>query len=483
MGRVLLLRVEGTVHHGWRRLGRQLALGNAWRASGGDVVLLSHTLPAALATAARVEGWAAHHLVPAPGTPNDGAETARLAARLGAAVLSVDLPHLGLPWLSVTEDVLRVVFEPPPEIATCSVEVVVHPWTWPASARGHTSERGARELLGPAYAVPQAALRRFRRPEANESMPATRVAVFEGVGWPAGAIHGLVAALNAVGLSATVAAMPPSPGTVPDWVGAELAVVGLGAPLSDLAYLGIPILLTGVSVEGEEWAGMLAALGLVRWARFAGPFQLGACAEMAADLARDGSALRMLADAGRALVDGRGAERVIAALQTSPALPGALRVVPATWSDRARLFAWANDPSVRSRAFDPRPIPWSGHCAWLRARLASDDCHIFIGWVSDKAAVGPVRFDRIGGEDWEVTVAVAPEQRGRRRSSQLIAAGCAALASRCGAQVRIRARIRRDNIASLRAFSRAGFGPLAPAPFDGVDAVACWWTVSDLRAR
>jgi RimJ/RimL family protein N-acetyltransferase len=189
-----------------------------------------------------------------------------------------------------------------------------------------------------------------------------------------------------------------------------------------------------------------------------------------------------LKSAGQALVDGGGTGRVVTAIQPPPLDVGALRLTPGAASDRGRLFSWANDPEVRARAFDSRPIGWRGHVQWWAARLASADCRAFIGWLGDDQPVGPVRFDRLADGGWEITVALAPEHRGRGLSAPLISAGCDRLAQLEGPGVRVRARIRADNVASRRAFARAGFGAPAPAKLRGVDAVACWWTPSGAGA-
>lgn len=475
---MLLLRADDTEQRGWGRVARQLALGRAWTTAGGEAVLLAGPMPAPLGAAAAAAGVAVHLLRTTPMGREDGAESARLARSLGASVLSVDLPRLSPAWLRATVDVPRVVFEPVSNAGPIPAEFVVDGGLWPRRSDLIVEQGEARRLQGPAYAVLPTTLQPLLDVDVDSPRPAARVVVFEGAGWPTDFTRTLVSGLGAAGLSVTVHSAHPQHTGHRAWADADLAVAASDAPLSLLAFLGIPILLADVTHADEGWAGALASLGVARWTRPAGPLDPTACAREAVALAGDGAALRSLADAGRALVDGRGADRVVAALEPTPAMHGGLRMVPASWSDRGRLFGWANDPGVRARAFDPRPIPWTGHLRWLRAKLASPDCRLLIGWSDDEQALGPVRFDRIRGEDWEITVALDPEQRGRRWAAPLISAACVALATRSDSALRVRARIRSDNLASVRAFSRAGFGPPRPVGMSGVDAVACWWSAS-----
>ena len=68
-----------------------------------------------------------------------------------------------------------------------------------------------------------------------------------------------------------------------------------------------------------------------------------------------------------AVVDGRGVDRVAAALLLTRET--ALRVRPVTESDEALLLEWANDRLTRQNAFSSAPISASEHRKWFRRRL------------------------------------------------------------------------------------------------------------------
>lgn len=151
-----------------------------------------------------------------------------------------------------------------------------------------------------------------------------------------------------------------------------------------------------------------------------------------------------------------------------PGAPGgSVRVRPATPDDGDRLLAWANDPLTRAAGFHPGSIEPAEHRVWLAARLASPSTRLFIGLVDDQP-VGQVRFERDEDGGAEVSIAVAPEARGRGLGRRLLDAGLDAARSDSSFAVHsFVARIRPDNAASIRLFGGAGFGEAERIVVDG----------------
>jgi len=81
---------------------------------------------------------------------------------------------------------------------------------------------------------------------------------------------------------------------------------------------------------------------------------------------------RHMSESGQELIDGQGADRVLATM--SPPL----ELRPATRDDAELLLRWANDRGVRKASFDPRPIDWDEHVAWLEARLRDPFSRIWV---------------------------------------------------------------------------------------------------------
>ncbi len=147
-----------------------------------------------------------------------------------------------------------------------------------------------------------------------------------------------------------------------------------------------------------------------------------------------------------------------------------LRLRPATDDDVERTFAWANDPVTRAVSFSSDPIPYPEHVAWFEQQLARDDRNLLIAEL-DGEAIAVVRLDRLPELErgCVVSINVAPAARGRGLGLATLEAATR-LAPTLGF-ARIRALIRPDNHASVRAFSRAGYVETARTQSSGQAAL------------
>lgn len=157
--------------------------------------------------------------------------------------------------------------------------------------------------------------------------------------------------------------------------------------------------------------------------------------------------------AGRRLVDGRGAERLAMIM-------GPVDIRAATAEDAECFWYWANEPGVRTAAFDSNPIPWSTHQEWYRRKLAEENALLFVAEI-EGLPVGQVRFDF--GEkscEWEIDVSVAPESRGLGIGTEMLIKAVAAFrtARACATAT---AWVKKDNTASRKTFEKVGFAEIA----------------------
>jgi dTDP-4-amino-4,6-dideoxygalactose transaminase/RimJ/RimL family protein N-acetyltransferase len=130
---------------------------------------------------------------------------------------------------------------------------------------------------------------------------------------------------------------------------------------------------------------------------------------------------------------------------------------PATLADANLLREWANDPAVRAASFETGPIDEPTHRRWLEQKLDGGTCGFYIAIADGGGAAGYARVD-IDGAAGELAVSVDAALRGRGYGRQIIAAAAARAADEFGLS-EIRARVKHDNTASLRAFAAAGFTP------------------------
>jgi RimJ/RimL family protein N-acetyltransferase len=155
--------------------------------------------------------------------------------------------------------------------------------------------------------------------------------------------------------------------------------------------------------------------------------------------------------AGRSLVDGDGAQRIVTRL-----LGERVRLRRARAADAELLWGWANDPGVRRVSYSEAPIPWETHVAWLESRLRDRRCAIFIALDGEDSPVGQIRFGLTSDAEGEIDVSVDAARRGSGLGPLLIRRGVEELA-RTTAVETLAAFVREENGASAAAFARAGF--------------------------
>jgi spore coat polysaccharide biosynthesis predicted glycosyltransferase SpsG/RimJ/RimL family protein N-acetyltransferase len=253
----------------------------------------------------------------------------------------------------------------------------------------------------------------------------------------------------------------------------DLVVSAAGTAVWELCCLGVPAAL--VSVADNQEAGYRtvlergAAVGL-------GSAEHGldhdAAVETLQQVLGDRGLRGRLAAAGPRLVDGRGAWRVVrgweqlAVRRERPAAAASLRVRTATEADADALLRWRNDPVTRAASRDAGEVGAEQHLAWLAATLADPDRHLLLA-ADDRGDVGTLRWDRHDDGEWEVSVTVAPERRGRSLGAPLLRVGEDWLAEHEPTAHTMLAAVHVDNAASLRLFDAAGYLPDLPPGPDG----------------
>jgi RimJ/RimL family protein N-acetyltransferase len=253
----------------------------------------------------------------------------------------------------------------------------------------------------------------------------------------------------------------------------DLVISAAGTSILDFACMGIPMALVGVAdnqligYERATSAGIALALGFPPDDEIQGHLHdLEQVLESPAEL-------RRLSRLGRGAVDGLGTWRITGAWEA--ALTGRGRVVPpslegawvsreASVDDARLLFEWRNDEETRRRSRTAEPVAWEAHVEWLSRSIASAERRLLIVEHEDRQ-VGTVRWDRTGPQRWEVSITVAPHERGRGLAANILAMGERALADQ--SPVTLAAVIHEENEASLRLFSAAGYTPDLPADEDG----------------
>lgn len=171
-----------------------------------------------------------------------------------------------------------------------------------------------------------------------------------------------------------------------------------------------------------------------------------------------------LAHLGRALVDGRGAQRT--ALALAAALPDALQLRRVEQTDAMTLWRWRNDPATRQVSRQQDEIPFASHEAWLARTLAAGQSLLFIASVG-KCEVGVIRFDPLahaGTSIFEVSLYLDPALHGLGLGKALLQSGEQTLRNLNG-PCRVHAEVLPENMASGGLFRSGGYHSDSPTTF------------------
>lgn len=138
-----------------------------------------------------------------------------------------------------------------------------------------------------------------------------------------------------------------------------------------------------------------------------------------------------------------------------------------TPADSNLLFAWRNDPDSIAQSLTTSSVTPEEHARWYERKLC-DPTALLLICEKDAKPCGHIRFDRID-DQFLISFVVAPEFRGQGLAVDILSGGVKV----CNAQhpeIRIfKAQVKLLNVASLKAFNRAGFKQVSKD-----DSIACY---------
>jgi spore coat polysaccharide biosynthesis predicted glycosyltransferase SpsG/L-amino acid N-acyltransferase YncA len=274
----------------------------------------------------------------------------------------------------------------------------------------------------------------------------------------------------------------------------DLVISAAGTSIWELCCIGVPTAVAwAVDNQREGYERVVAAgaaIGLC--GPELGRYELGGDERAVDRLKRaltDPEVRARLVRAGRQIVDGLGAWRVVRTWEQALAVPSPPEIGfdpmvarPATPEDSRQLWQWRNDPVTRAGSRSSAEVSWDDHLRWFTASLTRTDRVLLV--VEDPAGpAGTVRWDLVrerdgepgGSHEWEVSITVAPERRGQNLGRPLLRAGEVALAEKTSGVTRsggtevhaYLAVVRIDNQSSMRLFETSAYLPDLPPDLGG----------------
>ena len=124
-------------------------------------------------------------------------------------------------------------------------------------------------------------------------------------------------------------------------------------------------------------------------------------------------------------------------------------------SDIDDLFRWRNHPDIRKNFFNTNPVSWAEHEKWFNDKLQDPQVVIYIAFDGENK-IGSIRFEDKGSAV-KVSVMLNPDFLGKGFGTEVIRLGTARFIKEKNPDKPIHAEIKKDNIASIKAFQKAGF--------------------------
>lgn len=132
-----------------------------------------------------------------------------------------------------------------------------------------------------------------------------------------------------------------------------------------------------------------------------------------------------------------------------------IRLERAQKEDCRDLWLWRNDEKARKNFFDDRQIPWPEHEKWFDSCLKSGTTHIYVA-KRGAGKIGAIRFDAQDNKA-SVSINLNPDFMGQGYGSEIIKSATEKVLSEASSIRSIIAEIKKGNIASQKAFSKAGY--------------------------
>lgn len=173
--------------------------------------------------------------------------------------------------------------------------------------------------------------------------------------------------------------------------------------------------------------------------------------------------MNALTESAKRLIDGKGVERIISCMTDS------LILRPVAKTDRDLIFKWVNDPDTRRWSYNKAMITPEEHEKWFADRLADEQSQYYIAEDGLGNPMGQIRFHK-NGRTYEAHVLVAKEFRSKGIGSQLIQKGSLKVLEE-KKPIRIIAKAKADNDASIKAFEKAGYQVVNHNKIFGSDSV------------
>lgn len=238
----------------------------------------------------------------------------------------------------------------------------------------------------------------------------------------------------------------------------DIAVSAAGQTLYELARVGVPTVAVAVAENQLNNAKGWHSAGFISYAGWWDGKDLLSRVIGGINYLEDKDVRIEKSAIGMKFVDGNGCNRIsnfIIDYLKKCESKNKIKLKLANRSDCKDIWLWRNCAEVRKASFYNRLIKWQEHERWFNLRIACRKTAIYIA-EKDAKKIGVIRFD-VKRKYVAVSVNLNPAFFGMGLGAKIIKLGTKRFCLDTKEMKPIVAEIKKDNIASRKAFSRAGY--------------------------
>ncbi|MBD2113948.1 MULTISPECIES: UDP-2,4-diacetamido-2,4,6-trideoxy-beta-L-altropyranose hydrolase [Cyanophyceae] len=232
---------------------------------------------------------------------------------------------------------------------------------------------------------------------------------------------------------------------------ADLAITAGGSTCWETAFMGLPSMAIPLVENQTAIVKTLSSLDAVVSISSHEAFEINSFAHCLEKYLKQQELRSSLSKKFSNLVDGYGSERLAMVLQES-----LIRLRPVNEEDCSLLWHWANDPVTRASSFSSELISWHEHIQWFNAKIKSESCTMYIALNNRDQPVGLIRCEVDAKNEAVVSINIASQYRGMGYASSIIEKSSSKML-RNSKLHQLNAYVKQDNLASIKAFLKAGF--------------------------
>ncbi|MBS3918873.1 MAG: GNAT family N-acetyltransferase [Deltaproteobacteria bacterium] len=250
---------------------------------------------------------------------------------------------------------------------------------------------------------------------------------------------------------------PDAQGMKKVMLNADLAISGGGQTLYELARVGVPTIVIGLSdnqlpnIKGWQKAGFISYAGWYRDRGLLDKLKREVDRLLPYEMRKERS------KKGRATIDGKGVKRAIDRIVSSLKEGSSLHLREVNEKDCYDLWVWRNQLEARRWSFDKKEIDYSHHVEWFRKKARSKDTRIYVAENDKSEKLGQVRFERKNGNWAFVSINLNPDFLKRSLGNKILSKATLKYLRENRKVVEVRAEILEGNIVSEKAFQKAGY--------------------------